>query len=255
MFSLCIPTMDRFDNYLKQYIPKYISNPLITEIIICDENGNDAKKIREYFQNNEKVKIFINEKRLGPFLNKIKCCKLAKNEWIALIDSDNFADEDYFFKMKLFIDDNKLKNYTILSPDYASEVFQWKYLSQTNNNLLNKITYKKIKNIDALHGINNKNAGCLSHLMNIGNFVINKSIINNINILPFEELISKSFSFDVCLFLLICFFQLDIDFYIVNNCSYIHSSSNDSIYLQYNNIYTSLQRYTYDKLWNILENN
>ena len=44
MFSLCIPTMDRFD-FLKSYLPKYINNNLVREIIICDENGNDYKKI------------------------------------------------------------------------------------------------------------------------------------------------------------------------------------------------------------------
>ena len=37
-----------------------------------------------------------NNERLGPFLNKIKACSYAKNEWIVLMDSDNFAFKDYF---------------------------------------------------------------------------------------------------------------------------------------------------------------
>ena len=37
-----------------------------------------------------------NESRLGPFRNKFKSIKLANSKWIALIDSDNFADNDYF---------------------------------------------------------------------------------------------------------------------------------------------------------------
>lgn len=44
MFSLCIPTMNRFDSYLKNNLEKYLQNNLIDEIVISDENGNDIKK-------------------------------------------------------------------------------------------------------------------------------------------------------------------------------------------------------------------
>jgi hypothetical protein len=46
--SLCIPTIDRWD-FLSVNLPKYLANPYINEIIITDENGNDAKKIKETF--------------------------------------------------------------------------------------------------------------------------------------------------------------------------------------------------------------
>ena len=55
MFTLCIPTIDRFDNFLSKYLPHYLNNPLIKEIIITDENGNDAKKIQNAFPNNDKI--------------------------------------------------------------------------------------------------------------------------------------------------------------------------------------------------------
>jgi len=38
MFSLCIPTMDRFDNFLSRYLPKYLANEYVSEVIITDEN-------------------------------------------------------------------------------------------------------------------------------------------------------------------------------------------------------------------------
>ena len=47
MFSLCIPTLNRFDEYLKINLPKYLDNKLIDEIIISDENGNDINKIKK----------------------------------------------------------------------------------------------------------------------------------------------------------------------------------------------------------------
>jgi hypothetical protein len=52
--SLCIPTKNRW-NFLKVNIPKYLENPYINEIVICDENGEDAKMIQETFKDNEKI--------------------------------------------------------------------------------------------------------------------------------------------------------------------------------------------------------
>ena len=51
MFTLCIPTMNRYDLHLSKYLLSYIENNLIDEIIICDENGNDVKQIKEHFSN------------------------------------------------------------------------------------------------------------------------------------------------------------------------------------------------------------
>ena len=50
--SLCIPTMDRFDKFLKGYLEQYIKflqDGIISEIVICDENGNDHKKIMDKY--------------------------------------------------------------------------------------------------------------------------------------------------------------------------------------------------------------
>lgn len=159
MFSLCIPTMDRFDQYLINFLPQYINNDLIDEIIICDENGNDVCKINQQFPLNEKLKLHVNAERLGPFYNKMKCCKLANNEWIALIDSDNFANIGYFNQMKDFIKQNALKPTTILSPDFATTVFQWKHLSTPPNNVINKHNFKDMKYRDDENSKCNKNTG------------------------------------------------------------------------------------------------
>ena len=79
----------------KKKLTEYLKNELVSEIIITDENGEDVKKIEDFFQKNPKLKLFTNEKQLGPFLNKIKACSFASNEWIVLMDSDNFADINY----------------------------------------------------------------------------------------------------------------------------------------------------------------
>ena len=41
--------MNRYDDFLSIYLPKYLSNPYIDEILINDENGNDYSKIKKIF--------------------------------------------------------------------------------------------------------------------------------------------------------------------------------------------------------------
>ena len=142
MFSLCIPTMDRFDNFLKTNLNKYLKNEYIKEIVITDENGEDVKKIKEEFPNNDKLKLFINEKRLGPFLNKIKACQKASNEWIVLMDSDNFASKSYFEIVNNYIVNKNLLKTTILSPCWAKPRFNYSHLS---GYIFKKGTFNKIR--------------------------------------------------------------------------------------------------------------
>lgn len=118
-FSLAIPTMNRFDKYLKEYIPKYLKNKYIKEIVICDENGDDYDKIEKEFEEefakdekDRKIKLYKNEYRLGGFKNKLKVMSLCSCDYIALIDSDNFVGEDYFEEAIKF----GINKYSILLP-------------------------------------------------------------------------------------------------------------------------------------------
>ena len=90
--SLCIPTMNRW-SFLKESLPKYVTNPYIDEIIVCDETGEDAEKIRAVFP---EVKIYVNTQRLGAFWNKHEVVSKATCPWVALLDSDNYAPPAYF---------------------------------------------------------------------------------------------------------------------------------------------------------------
>lgn len=220
-FSLCIPTMDRYDTFLKNYLIHYIKNPLIDEILISDENGNDAEKIKRDFPNS-KIKININSHKLGPFLNKMNVCKMAKNEWIVLIDSDNFADELYFNLGKQFIESNTITKNSIISPCFAKPNFNFTNLS---NCCINKSNIKKYNNIS------NKQFTPLSTVMNTGNYIINKYLIDTININNDIELIQNSDACDVILFNLLLLEQLDLQFYIVSNLFYTHVVHNGSVYL------------------------
>lgn len=235
MFSLCIPTMNRFDEFLSRYLDDYIRYELINEIIITDENGNDIEKIKNKYGEIEKLVLIKNEKQLGPFLNKLKACSYAKNEWIVLMDSDNFANLNYFIIVKNYIENNieNQKN-IILAPSKALPHFDFSNLSG--------FIYKKgffeinSKNEKILKNHNNSNSDVL---MNTGNYVLNKYLIDNIDISGEINNIPLSSSCDVIYFNLLLFEQLDLNLHVVPNLEYIHVVHSGSIYIQTNQQFAS----------------
>lgn len=93
--SLCIATMDRW-SFLKETLPKYLTNNYIDEIVISDENGNDCEQIFKAFGPHPKIRLFSNMRRLGAFSNKMTAVSHAKNKWVCVFDSDNYAPPAYF---------------------------------------------------------------------------------------------------------------------------------------------------------------
>lgn len=245
MFSLCIPTIDRYDSFLKTYLEEYIHNDLINEIIITDENGNDIEKIKKQYPDNPKFVLVKNENILGPFLNKLKACKIANNEWIALIDSDNFADKNYFLVAKKYIDENinNQKN-IILAPSFAKPNFNYSQLS----GIVFKNGYFK----------ENKNTQCFSNtilmdtFMNTGNYIINKYLISNLNIDNELDNIKQSSACDVIYFNTLLFEQLDLNLHVVPNLEYNHVVHNGSVYLNTHYQYKNFNKIVHKRFYNLI---
>jgi len=240
MFSLCIPTIDRFDLFLKGYLKEYIDNNLIDEVIITDENGNDIEKIKQFYPDNTKLILIKNEKRLGPFLNKLKACKIAKNEWIALIDSDNFANKDYFLIAKKYIDENinNQKN-IILAPSFAKPNFNY---SQFSGIVFKNGYFKDNKNIQYAS----------TTLMNTGNYIINKYIVDNLNINNEMDNISQSSSCDVIYLNTLLFEQLDLNLHVVPSLEYEHVVHNGSVYLNTHVEFKNFANIVHKRFYNLL---
>lgn len=221
--TLCIPTIDRFDTFLDSYIQNYLiylKNGLINELIINDENGNDYNKITNKYDNelNNEFKIYKNENILGPFLNKLKVCNYSSNEYIVLMDSDNFADENYFITLRNYIHkniDSFSKNF-VLSPSFAKPNFNYKHFE---NHIITKQNLNEYKN---LH-----NFACM---LNTGNYFLTKSCINNI--IPNPEIVNFSHSADVIYYNTLCFQQIeDFQFHVIENLEYLHVVHDGSVYI------------------------
>ena len=219
MISLCIPTMDRFDTFLSRYLNeyiKYLNNNIISEIIICDENGNDYEKIISTYPNISNLHVYKNESILGVFKNKLKVCSFANHEYIALIDSDNFCDESYFIKVKEYIQNNKLTKHSIIAPTFAKPNFNF---TQFNNAIVTKYNLKQY------YHLNN-----FEILLNTGNYILTKGIIHDIK--HDETIMLQNSACDVLFFNLLAFQQFnDFEIHIVKDLEYDHVVHGGSTYL------------------------
>ena len=224
--SLCIPTKNRFDNFLNKYLDDYLDylkRGIINEIVITDETGDDYEKIKnkyqDYLDKNNDFKIYKNTRILGVFVNKHKVSCLATNDLVALIDSDNFVDDNYFLRVRKFISENKLPEHYIISPDFAAPNFDFSHLGGLT------VTKNNIKeHYDKYH---------FGTLLNTGNYVFTKSIMTNLKYDSSPERLFKITSCDVIYYNLLFFQQYeDLIFYSLKGHSYTHVVHSDSEYIK-----------------------
>lgn len=96
--SVCIATMRRWD-FLKDTLPVFLARPEVAEVIVCDETGEDASAIAASpLAQNPKLRLVVNERRLGIYENKRKAMRLAAADipYVAVLDSDNYFDDEWF---------------------------------------------------------------------------------------------------------------------------------------------------------------
>lgn len=248
--SLCIPTKDRYDTFLGKYLEQYMTflkDGIIDEIVIADETGNDYNKIFQKYKDSildthSRIKLIKNSKVLGVFLNKLQVCNLASNKYVALIDSDNFADRDYFINAKKYIvglnsnrnnsdNDYSSNDYSsndiIIAPSFAKphEPLNYKKYCET------VITKKNIKQF-----INDIR---FQTFLNTGNYILSQNITKNINynISNQPNILDNITSCDVIFFNLLALQQFaNLEMHIVNNMEYIHNVHDDSEYLKTHHI-------------------
>lgn len=99
--TVAIPTMRRYENFLKKYLPIYLEDPHIAHVVICDETGEDADAIQRDFGSHPKLILKRNEKRLGIYHNKRKCIEESPTEWVGVFDSDNFFPKEFFHNLEV----------------------------------------------------------------------------------------------------------------------------------------------------------
>ena len=94
--TVAIPTMDRW-SFLKKQLPIYLDHPKVSYVVICDENGNDCNAICEAgLDNHPKLRLYQNDSVLGVYGNKRQCFLRSTTNWVAVLDSDNTFEPNFF---------------------------------------------------------------------------------------------------------------------------------------------------------------
>ena len=162
--SLCIPTFRRFDRFLSTNLARYLTNPYIDEIVICDEDGEDHKKITTHFPNEPKIKVYTNDSILGAFANKNRVVSLATNDWVCLMDSDNYAPPSYFEAWIAYIESKGLSKNKVYLPIFTNP--------QPNHGGFN---YREFQHLQLdITTINNYPIDSISCMLNTGNYIFHK---------------------------------------------------------------------------------
>lgn len=92
MITIAIPYFNN-EKYLEKVLELPLSSDFVSEIIIHDDCSD-----RQIESDHPKIKVYRNDVNLGAFKNKYLAVSKSSNEWVYLLDSDN-----YFFDNSLDI--------------------------------------------------------------------------------------------------------------------------------------------------------
>ena len=215
--------------FLQENLPKYLANPYFAEIIIVDETGEDYEILKSVYVNEPRIKVFCNEKRLGPFHNKLECMKRAQCEWILLMDSDNFADMNYFESLFKYFDKTNTKR--VYMPSKAMPDFDYSFFSGMT------LTPKFMGSL-----LREKKDKYLTTCFNTGNYLLSKTAVDTILRYREDGLSNYCFCYDV-LYSNILLLKNGFDFFVVPDMTYRHVVHEGSVYFELKEHAT--QAYTY----------
>lgn len=218
--TIAIPTLNRWE-FLKESLPELLDRPEVAEVILCDENGNDFERIKHSsFAQHSKLRIVVNERILGIYENKRKCISLAKTDWVAVLDSDNFFSEEWFDLLTENIDINNLKtiyasaeakfvNYKDTSvKQYTTEYSGLEVTRKTWNSLFQQPKW--------------------NFLLNEGNWVVPRNVLDA---LP-ESVKSSDLLAADAIYMLKCFVAAGYTVKYVKGLTYLHIVHDDSTWLK-----------------------
>ena len=183
--TVAIPTMDRWDKFLKKQLPIYLDHPLIDCVLISDENGNDIEKIcEEGYDKNPKLRLYQNESILGVYGNKRQCLLKAPTQYVAVLDSDNWFEPSYFDRVIECINrDGDLAEKTVYSAGENERLFLDTGVKE------NRIKHFSGKRVNKSNWNTTLKVVGWNFLLNDGNAVWPKSFVQHMPDLPEERVV------------------------------------------------------------------
>jgi hypothetical protein len=124
-YSLAFMTY-KSSSYIKQQLDRNyfeLSDGLIDEIVIQDDFTEDYNILKPLETNN--IKVFQNPEHMYPLTGRINLLNNCKNDWVLLMDSDNFLDKNSFNALRNI----DLRTDTIYCPSFSRPNFSYKEFS------------------------------------------------------------------------------------------------------------------------------
>jgi glycosyltransferase involved in cell wall biosynthesis len=145
--SLCITTYNR-NAYLFKSFEQVLNDERIGEVVIVDDCSdiNLYLAIEERIKYMPKVRLYRNESNVGCYENKKIVVSKASNECVIIFDSDNIIKPDYLDRIFEQTWDSK----TILAPDFAYPVFDYRKFSDVTFRKDNVAQYTFTPGFDCL---------------------------------------------------------------------------------------------------------
>jgi len=144
--SLALTTYNRFEFTIESFA-QVLDDPRIDDIIILDDCSTDGsyEKLVRHFSGVGKVRVIRQAQNRGMSLNKRDAIAYAKNEWVAIIDSDNIIGKNYIdaiHSIGCYPGLHNLQSDTIYMPDFAKPKFdfrRFKYSKYDRRNIIDLI--------------------------------------------------------------------------------------------------------------------
>lgn len=218
--TVAIPTYSRW-SFLRTLLPKLLGYTQVAHIIVCDDGGGDAMAIwSEEWGNHEKLKVYINDKRLGIFGNKRRCLELSPTPWVILLDSDNEYTAASFEFLENYFRSRELDARVIHAAGGMERLEDKKVsrpLEQFGDLEISRSNWKQINE----HPKSNE-------LLNDGNFLINTAVLEHI---PVNVPNDRYYAADVIAWLDILINNAGWTYKVLKGLSYKHNVHNDSSWL------------------------
>jgi glycosyltransferase involved in cell wall biosynthesis len=215
MISLAVTIYNRstIDSFIK-----VLNNKLISEIVIVDDFSNPQVflELKLLVKGIKKVKLYRNNRNLGPLLNKREAISKCTNDWVILLDSDNIIDNSYIDKVAgIDKQEDVLYSPQIL---YVSEEMvksRWNYKDFTGliideNNVKDYLSKKDF-----------------TTLLNTGNYFINRNRYLSV----MDQRINETLGINDALYFAYLWLYAGNKIMVVSDLGYVHNVNPDSWYI------------------------
>ena len=158
MISVAVTTYNRFDLTVK-CVDGVLKEERVKDVVILDDCSTDLsfERLALYYSGNDIVRVIRQASNRGMHINKRDAIAYCKYNWVAILDSDNTFDSDYF--NPLFDEPCYLSN-VIYAPEKSLPNF---IFTGFLNEIIDKDSIKSLLNYDRI-----------DQLMNDCNYFIHK---------------------------------------------------------------------------------